>query len=178
MRYTKRGGGVLEDYLRTKPFEGYTLYRGKFHPDASKSTLRPVGALKAIIRVLDSDPREAEEGEFVSLRALEAKRYVVRVYCVKASSLQPKDSSGTSDPFLRLKLGDQVQDRRAARCEKTLSPDFFQSFEFTTVLPGPATLKVQVKDFNRLHIDLKAADELIGSSGLRRLHRSGEDTRS
>jgi hypothetical protein len=67
--WVKKGGGVLEDYMKTKPFEGYTLFRGRDNPDPSKSTLRPVGTLKAIIRILDSDPRDEEE-EFVSMRRL------------------------------------------------------------------------------------------------------------
>lgn len=156
-----KGGGSLEEYLRTKPFEGYQVYRGKFNPDPSKSTLRPVGMLKAIIRVLDSDPREAED-EFISMRALETKRYAVRVYVIKASSLQPKDASGTSDPFLRVKLGQTVIEHTKLYQSKTLNPDFFQVFEFHTHLPGPSLMKIQVKDYNSFR-DMKS-HQLIGET--------------
>ncbi len=159
--WVKKGGGQLEDYMKTKPFEGYTLYRGRDNPDPSKANLRPVGTLKAIIRILDSDPRDEEE-EFVSMRALEVKNYTVRLYVVKASSLQPLDASGTSDPFLKVKLGDTKYETPDKKQDETLSPDFYQTFEFHTRLPGPSTMKLQVWDHNRF-IDLKS-HQLIGET--------------
>lgn len=48
--------GELEAYLKTRPFEAYPLMRGKYAPEASRSSLREVGVVKAIVRVLDEDP--------------------------------------------------------------------------------------------------------------------------
>jgi len=59
--WAEQGGLELEQYLKTKPFETYQVYRGRYHPNPAKSTLRAVGMVKAVVRVLDDDPQfEAE----------------------------------------------------------------------------------------------------------------------
>ena len=72
------------------------------------------------------------------------------------------DASGSSDPFLKVKLGDTKYETPDEKQKETLSPDFYQTFEFHTRLPGPSTMKVQVWDHNRF-IDLKS-HQLIGET--------------
>ena len=85
----------MENYLKTKPFETYTVYRGKYHTNPSKSTLRPVGIFKGVIRVLDSDPTYVDDGDpgedFLSLKLLQPSVYTCRLYVTKALNLQPVD---------------------------------------------------------------------------------------
>lgn len=66
--WVKDGGLELEKYLKTRPFETYPVYRGKRHPNTAKSTLREVGHVKAIIRVLDEDPQFENEPFFPMVR--------------------------------------------------------------------------------------------------------------
>jgi len=43
---------------------------------------------------------------------------------------------------------------------RTLKPDFCETFEFVTTLPGPSVLKIQVKDWNRFY----PVHELVGET--------------
>lgn len=73
------------------------------------------------------------------------KNYIVRVYVLKGKSLTPKDID-TSDPYLILKLGDQVIEDKASLRPKTNNPAFFTSYDIPTTLPGIATLSIEVWD--------------------------------
>ncbi|KAJ1449086.1 hypothetical protein M885DRAFT_622839 [Pelagophyceae sp. CCMP2097] len=152
------GGNELEDFLKTRPLEVYTVYRGKHHPNAAKSTLRPVGVFKGLIRVLESDPK-FEQAHFLPLQILEPQAYTVRLYVTKGSNLQPVDGR-SCDPYLRVKLGGTVDDRPQDHADKTLKPEFCQAYEFQTMLPGPSTLKIQVKDWNQFY----PVHELVGET--------------
>lgn len=141
----------LEHYLQTKPFETYYLYRGKHDPDPSKSTLRQVGYLKAIIRVLEENPDFYESDNFLPKGVLTEAPYVVRLYVISARNLQPVQGK-SCDPYLRVKLGaSQVDERLRSHQTRTLKPNFYETFEFFTTLPGPSVLKIQVKDWNRFY---------------------------
>ena len=124
-----RGGTELENYLKTKPFETYPVYRGKYHPNPSKSTRRPVGLFKGIIRVLDSDPAFEEE-PFFPMKLLRATPYTVRVYVIRGVNLQPAEGV-SADPYLRVKLGSEVQGRtreRNSQLQRLLSRPFSTRF--------------------------------------------------
>merc|ERR1712157_314060 len=54
--WTEQNGRELENYLKNKPFETYKVFRGKYHQNAAKSTLRCVGVFKGILRILDANP--------------------------------------------------------------------------------------------------------------------------
>ena len=141
--WLEREGGELEKYLRTKPFETYPLYRGTRHPNPAKSTWREVGHVKAVIRVLDEDPQFAEP--LFPLSVLRVTTYTVRVYVIRAANVEPRDGP-TADPYVRLKLGTSIQ---TGTVQKGLKPDFYECFEFSTRLPGPAQLKLQLRDHSR-----------------------------
>ena len=149
--------GELEKYLHTRPFETYTLYRGRRHPNPAKSTLREVGHVKAVIRVLDEDPQFSEP--LFPLSVLRVGTYAVRVYVIRAANVEPQDGP-TADPYVRIKLGDDVQTGAVRR--STLKPDFYECFEFSTRLPGPAQVKVQLRDHSRW----RPAHAVLGESRL------------
>mmetsp|Transcript_9637 Transcript_9637/g.30891 ORF Transcript_9637/g.30891 Transcript_9637/m.30891 type:complete len:1963 (-) Transcript_9637:92-5980(-) len=153
----EREGAELEGYLKTKPFESYPVYRGRYHPDRAKSTLRQVGVFKAIIRVLDQDPLTV--AETIPLKLLREARYTVRLYVIRGQNLQPVDGN-SCDPYLRVKLGKEVEERKRSHLSRTLKPDFYETFEFHATLPGPSVLKIQVKDWNRFY----PVHELVGEA--------------
>ena len=154
--WVAQGGLELERYLKTRPFETYPVYRGKRHPNPAKSTLREVGHVKAIIRVLDEDP-QFENEPFFPMALLQPQVYAIRLYCIRGANLQPV--AGTScDPYVRVKLGKDTETRDHKK--KTLKPDIYETFEFRTTLPGPAELKIQLKDYSRF----KPVHELLGET--------------
>lgn len=67
----------------------------------------------------------------------------VRVYILKGHNLQPKDSNGYSDPYVKLKLGKKTVSGRKKYKKRTLNPEWFQAYELSTQLPGDSQLKVQ-----------------------------------
>lgn len=153
----EHNGTELEHYLKTKPFETYPVFRGRSHPDASKSTLREVGVFKAIVRVLDQDPLTV--AETIPLKLLREARYTVRLYVIRGQNLQPVDGN-SCDPYLRVKLSKDVDERAKSHKLRTLKPDLYETFEFRTTLPGPSILKIQVKDWNRFY----PVHELVGET--------------
>lgn len=52
------------------------------------------------------------------------KHMIVRVYCVRAVDLHPKDMGGTSDPYLVVRLGEQVRNDRENYQACNLRPTF------------------------------------------------------
>ena len=67
------------------------------------------------------------------------------MYVIKAQNLMPSDFNGFADPFLTVTLGDKSEKDKKHKDKKTLNPDFFTFYEFSTKLPGPAILKLQVR---------------------------------
>nr|CAJ20273.1 hypothetical protein TgIa.0180 [Toxoplasma gondii RH] len=84
---------------------------------------------------------------------------VVHAYILTGRNLLNVDWWGKSDPFLRLSIGDQ-----AVTSEKVFSnndsPDFYEHFVFTVLIPGAAKLKIAVMDKG----DMLAADSTIGEA--------------
>ena len=88
---------------------------------------------------------------------LQPQVYAIRLYCIRGANLQPV--AGTScDPYVRVKLGKDTETRDHKK--KTLKPDIYETFEFRTTLPGPAELKIQLKDYSRF----KPVHELLGET--------------
>jgi len=83
----------------------------------------------------------------------------VRVYVLRAYNLQPTDSNGLSDPYLKLRLGKRKANNKSRFKPKTLNPQFFEVFEFNTVLPGESQLSIEVWDH-----DMISSDDHIGTT--------------
>ena len=49
---------------------------------------------------------------------------LVRVYVIRGIDLQPKDSNGTSDPYVEIQLGKTRIDNRDERIPNSTSPKF------------------------------------------------------
>jgi hypothetical protein len=160
---SQKGGYELENHLKTSAFETYLLERGHVYFNyfgRRKDTTKLAGYLRAVVRVTTSNPRfDDEYNQFFKTLKSQATKCVVRLYVIKGQNLQPLDSSGFSDPYLSLQLGDKIINDRANKHSQTLNPDFFRRFEFHTVLPGPSNLKIQVWD-----ADFFTSDSLIGET--------------
>ena len=156
-------GGQLEDYLKTYAFENYDLFRGhiafnKF--GKRKDTTIKCGLLKMVVRVCPKNPRSDEEyGAFIrTIRKVE--KCTVRAYIIKAQNLQPLDWLGSSDPYLKVSLGDK-EFRDFNVKFRNLNPEFFKVYEFTTTLPGPSLLKVALWDKNLISSDVLMGETIV-----------------
>lgn len=89
---------------------------------------------------------------------------IVRAYILRAESLYSMDNDpdakeALSDPYLKLRLGDQVFDTEKEYQENKTECDFYKMFEFKAVLPGASQLQIQVWDHDAL-----VKDDLIGET--------------
>lgn len=90
---------------------------------------------------------------------MERTPVIVRVYMLSATSLAQLDDDSLSDPYLVLKLGEQVlNNEKEYQTDKT-NCDFNKMFEFKTILPGASQLNIQVWDK-----DFLVRDDLIGET--------------
>ena len=118
-----------------------------------------VGTFKGIVRLLVKDQPSwttlpAQLGDLLS-----PKKYEVRLYVLTASNLRPADSSGTSDPYVIVKLGDQTKGSRDTHLSGVVNAEFYSSFLLGADLPGCSKLRVEVWDH-----DLFSSDDLIGAT--------------
>ncbi|XP_015759469.1 PREDICTED: dysferlin-like [Acropora digitifera] len=77
----------------------------------------------------------------------------------EALNLQPRDDSGTADPYLRVTLGKQKFDDEDNYKPYTLNPVFGRLFEMTAVIPIVKDLKIAVVDY-----DIIGRDDVIGET--------------
>ncbi|KAG8196228.1 hypothetical protein JTE90_007950 [Oedothorax gibbosus] len=100
-----------------------------------------------------------QDGLFGGVPANIPTRVLVRAYMIKAVNLSAADVTGTSDPYVVLKLGRQRLSDRENYVSKQLNPFFGKCFEFAATFPTDAVLRVQIYDW-----DLVKSDDLIGET--------------
>lgn len=161
---TEHGGEELEQFLKVKALETYPLYRSVLTRPSLLKRKRvrrelKAGLFKGLISITERKKKPTKASNLLDLERLqEPQSLVVRVYVLRGSSLQSKDSDGYSDPYLRLKLGKDIISDRANHKKKTLNPEFFRTFSFNTTLPGPSQLEIGVWDHDLV------LDDFIGST--------------
>ena len=84
-------------------------------------------------------PLPAQLGELLSPCA-----YEVRVYVLEALNLTPQDRGSTSDPYIIIRLGNQVVGDRNKHLMRVTSPEFRESFVLGAELPGSSMLRIEV----------------------------------
>lgn len=148
---------TVEDYLKTKPFETYPLFKGALKSNGT-SSIREVGKFKGIIAITEFKTEEP----LVPLDKT-LLEYVARVYVWKGADLQPSDPNGKADPYLKCSLGSFSQSGRKDHLKATLHPDFYAFYEIPVQIPGESTLKLSVYDWDRFHLP-GVSDTLIGET--------------
>ncbi|KAI8374245.1 uncharacterized protein BYT42DRAFT_575688 [Radiomyces spectabilis] len=73
----------------------------------------------------------------------------VNIWLLEAKGIRGVDKSGTSDPYVRVRVGKQ-QVYKTKVIKKTLLPVWNESFEYT-VSSQPTVFDFKLKDYNRLH---------------------------
>ncbi|XP_072409909.1 myoferlin-like [Chiloscyllium punctatum] len=147
----------LQDFCHT-----FKLYRGKVYGDIEDPMV--VGEFKGSFRIypLPEDPaKPVPPPQFRQLPWSEPQICLVRVYIVRALSLQPKDRSGTCDPYIKVSLGKETIDDREHYIPNNLNPVFGKMFQLYATVPLNKDLKVSVYDYDLISQDDKIGETVI-----------------
>ncbi|XP_008319982.1 myoferlin [Cynoglossus semilaevis] len=169
--YLEKGYDTLQVYKseleEVEDFQGLTdfcstfkLQRGKNDDDEDDPTL--VGEFKGSFKIypLPDDPgMPAPPRQFRELPGSGPQECLVRIYVVRCINLQPKDTNGLCDPYVKITLGKKTLDDRENYCPNTLNPEMGRMFEMSCFLPQDKDLKIAVYDF-----DLFSRDEKVGET--------------
>ena len=110
------------------------------------------GAIRCAFRVslpenptAETELHVAETRRWEEVKALMSPHpVIVRIYVIEGTGLRAM-SGNTSSTYLQCSLGKQTIDTKARCVSKSLHPEWREMFEFETVLPGPAVVRLQVK---------------------------------
>ena len=136
----------------------YAFFRGKDNGGGKKGSVKEVGKLKGMLRVI-TNKNEPLPMDLNPTVLFKPKPLHVRVYVLRGYNMQPMDSNGLADPYLKVRLGKQKANSRSRDKPKTLNPEFYECFEFNTYLPGESQLQIEVWDHDKI-----SKDEHIGTT--------------
>ncbi|KAF1375699.1 hypothetical protein PFLUV_G00222910 [Perca fluviatilis] len=171
--YLKKGYDTLQVFNReleeVAEFQGLTdfcctfkLQRGKTEDEEDDPTV--VGEFKGSFKIypLPDDPGvPAPPRQFKELPESGPQECLVRIYVVRCLDLQPKDTNGLCDPYIKIALGRKTLDDRDNYKPKTLNPEFGRMFEMSCFLPQDKDLKIAVYDYDLLSRDEKVGETVI-----------------
>ncbi|RLV89969.1 hypothetical protein DV515_00014614 [Chloebia gouldiae] len=112
-------------------------------------------------RSQDSSDDPSVVGEFKQLPARGLQECLVRVYIIRAFDLQPKDSNGKCDPYVKISVGKKSINDQENYLPCTLEPVFGKMFELSCTLPLEKDLKVTLYDYDLLSKDEKIGETII-----------------
>lgn len=171
--YIKKGYDTLQVYNceleEVEQFQGLTdfcstfkLRRGKTDSDDDDPSV--VGEFKGSFRIypLPDDPGVPfPPRQFKELPESGPQECLVRIYVVRCIDLQPKDTNGMCDPYIKISLGRKTVDDRDHYKANTLNPEFGRMFEMSCFLPHDKDLKIAVYDYDLLSRDEKVGETVI-----------------
>uniref|UniRef100_A0AAQ4PUW1 Myoferlin like n=1 Tax=Gasterosteus aculeatus aculeatus TaxID=481459 RepID=A0AAQ4PUW1_GASAC len=147
----------LNDFCST-----FKLQRGKTEYDEDDPSV--VGEFKGSFKIypLPDDPGvPAPPRQFRELPESGPQECLVRIYVVRCLDLQPKDTNGMCDPYVKISLGRKKLDDRDNYKPNTLDPEFGRMFELSCFLPQDKDLKIAVYDYDLLSRDEKVGETVI-----------------
>uniref|UniRef100_A0A8D0GIT3 Dysferlin n=1 Tax=Sphenodon punctatus TaxID=8508 RepID=A0A8D0GIT3_SPHPU len=151
----------MEEFEKLSDFcRSFKLYRGKSQDANDDPSV--VGEFKGSFKIyaLPDDPTvPVPPRQFHQLPARGLQECLVRVYIIRAFDLQPKDSNGKCDPYVKIAVGKKSVNDQDNYIPCTLEPVFGKMFELTCTLPLEKDLKITLYDY-----DLLSKDEKIGET--------------
>ena len=102
---------------------------------------------------------DVQSDEILKRLLISETKCCVRLYVVRAFNLASRDNDSPSDPYLKVKLGDEVFDDRKNAIEDEPNPDLYKVVDFRQTFPGCPPMIVQMWDK-----DLLFGDDLIGET--------------
>ncbi|XP_034538293.1 myoferlin [Notolabrus celidotus] len=171
--YLKKGYDKLQvincELEEAAQFQGLTdfcttfkLQRGKTDDDEDDPSV--VGEFKGSFKIypLPDDPGVPHPPrQFKELPESGPQECLVRIYVVRGIDLQPKDTNGMCDPYIKMALGRKTLDDRDHYKPNTLNPEFGRMFEMSCFLPQDKDLKIAVYDYDLLSRDEKVGETVI-----------------
>uniref|UniRef100_A0A8C4GJ44 Myoferlin like n=1 Tax=Dicentrarchus labrax TaxID=13489 RepID=A0A8C4GJ44_DICLA len=171
--YLKKGYDKLQVYNseleEVAEFQGLTdfcgtfkLQRGKTEDEEDDPSV--VGEFKGSFKIypLSDDPGvPAPPRQFRELPDSGSQECLVRIYVVRCIDLQPKDTNGMCDPYIKIALGRKTLDDRDNYKPNTLNPEFGRTFELSCLMPQDKDLKIAVYDYDLLSRDEKVGETVI-----------------
>ncbi|XP_070771991.1 myoferlin isoform X2 [Enoplosus armatus] len=171
--YLKKGYDKLQVYNseleEVAQFQGLTdfcstfqLKRGKNEDEEEDPSV--VGEFKGSFKIypLPDDPGvPAPPRQFKELPESGPQECLVRIYVVRCINLQPKDTNGMCDPYIKIALGRKTLDDRDNYKPNTLNPEFGRMFELSCFMPQDKDLKIAVYDYDLLSRDEKVGETVI-----------------
>ncbi|XP_067379390.1 dysferlin isoform X11 [Channa argus] len=151
------GFGGFSDFCQT-----FKLYRGKTQDEGEDPSV--VGEFKGMFKIypLPDDPSaSAPPRQFIKLPPSGIEECLVRVYIIQAQGLQPKDTNGKCDPYVRITLGKKTISDHENYIPCTLDPVFGKMFELSCSLPLEKDLRVMLYDHDMLTKDEKIGETVI-----------------
>ncbi|XP_040217713.1 myoferlin isoform X3 [Rana temporaria] len=141
--------------------ETFKLYRGKADECDDPSV---VGEFKGSLRLypLSDDPGvPCPPRQFRELPDSGPQECTVRIYIIRGIDLQPKDSNGLCDPYIKITLSKKVIEDRDNYIPNTLNPTFGRMYELNCFLPQEKDLKISVYDYDTVTRDEKVGETII-----------------
>lgn len=141
--------------------ETFKLYRGKADESDDPSV---VGEFKGSLRIypLSDDPGvPCPPRQFRELPDSGTQECIVRIYIIRGIDLQPKDSNGLCDPYIKITLSKKVIEDRDNYIPNTLNPAFGRMYELSCFLPQEKDLKISVYDYDTVTRDEKVGETII-----------------
>ncbi|CAN9499770.1 unnamed protein product [Ophioblennius macclurei] len=171
--YLKKGYDTLQIYTseleEVQEFHGLTdfcttfkLQRGKSEDEEDDPSV--VGEFKGSFKIypLSDDPgMPVPPRQFRELPESGPQECLIRIYVVRCIDLQPKDTNGMCDPYIKITLGRKTLDDREHYKPNTLNPEFGRMFEMSCFLPQDKDLKISVYDYDLLSRDEKVGETVI-----------------
>ncbi|XP_044069652.1 myoferlin isoform X2 [Siniperca chuatsi] len=171
--YLKKGYDKLQVYdselEKVAQFQGLTdfcstfqLQRGKTEDEEDDPSV--VGEFKGSFKIypLSDDPGvPAPPRQFKELPESGPQECLIRIYVVRCINLQPKDTNGMCDPYIKITLGRKTLDDRDNYKPNTLNPEFGRMFELSCFMPQDKDLKIAVYDYDLLSRDEKVGETVI-----------------
>ncbi|XP_076027718.1 dysferlin isoform X3 [Genypterus blacodes] len=147
----------LSDFCQT-----FKLYRGKTQDEGEDPSV--VGEFKGMFKIykLPDDPSATRPpNQFRKLPPNGVEECLVRVYIIQAEALQPKDTNGKCDPYVKITLGKKTINDHDHYIASTLDPVFGKLYELHCSLPLEKDLRVMVYDHDMLTKDEKIGETVI-----------------
>lgn len=171
--YLEKGFDTLKIYdqelEKVEDFEGlsdfcqtFKLFRGKTQDEGEDPSV--VGEFKGMFKIypLPDDPSApTPPRQFRKLPPNGIEDCLVRVYVIQAHGLQPKDTNGKCDPYVKISLGKKTISDHENYIPCTLDPVFGKLFELTCSLPLEKDLRVMLYDHDMITKDEKIGETLI-----------------
>ncbi|KAL1517880.1 hypothetical protein ABEB36_001586 [Hypothenemus hampei] len=143
----RTGDEILDEQLTTAIFKGSVkIYQWPPDDEEVEKYVTPNGRL-------------VKDGVFSDYPSNSPLNYILRVYCVRALNLRPKDINGKSDPYLQIQFGQKIVSDRENYVPRDVNPIFGRCFEFHSTFPDVTSLVVRVMDY-----DVALTDDLIGET--------------